>query len=140
MPKKPPDDVEKPLPAWVASACTRCGKCCLDEHYMLTLSATDEDVARWEEEGREDILQYVDTVKPGTHDLWIRDGEELARCPFVRKDKGKPTYRCTIYETRPEACRKYPVSAGQMVALGCEIVIELDSVVSSIRSIKPGQS
>ena len=140
MPSPPSDDIDPPLPAWVGSACTRCGKCCLDEHYMLTLSATDEDVARWEDEGHEDILQYVDTIKPGVHDLWIKDGEELARCPFVRKDKGKPTYRCTIYETRPEACRKYPVSVAQMVALGCEILVEIDSLVATIKSVKTDRS
>jgi hypothetical protein len=52
-------------PAWVASACTRCGKCCTNEHYMGTLSATEADLNRWHSEGRTDILKYADVIAPG---------------------------------------------------------------------------
>lgn len=89
--------------------CTRCGKCCTNKNYMGTLSATEEDVQRWTKEKRWDILQYVDVMTPGFGgDLWIPEsGEELLRCPFVRKDRNLPTYKCTIYETRPQVCRDY---------------------------------
>jgi len=42
-------------------------------------------------------------------DLWISPttGEERPRCPFVRKDSNRLTYRCTIYDTRPQVCRDY---------------------------------
>ncbi len=88
--------------------CIRCGKCCLYRHFMMTLSATSEDVSRWKREERYDILKYVSTISPDVHDLWVKNGEESHRCPFVRKDRGKPTYRCGIYETRPEVCKGYP--------------------------------
>lgn len=99
-----------------AKECTRCGKCCTNESYMGTLSATAADVARWTAERRWDILQFayvLDYGAPGTEpggaDLWINaeTGHEATRCPFVRKDRNRPTYRCTIYETRPEVCRDY---------------------------------
>lgn len=52
------------------------------------------------------------------HDLWIdqsRDDYEASRCPFVRKDRGQPTYKCTIYATRPQVCRAYvPWAAGSI--------------------------
>jgi len=99
------DAVEETVPAWFVAACTRCGKCCLNEHYMMTLTATARDVARWRREGREDILRYAAKVGPGFYDLWIDDGIELSRCPFLRKERSAATYRCTIHETRPEACR-----------------------------------
>ena len=109
-------------PDWIASACTRCGKCCLNKGYMLTLSATAKDVARWRKEGRDDILRHVDQVSPGVYDLWFDDGWELGRCPFLRKDRGAATYRCKIHDTRPEQCRSYPATYGKMVADECEII------------------
>lgn len=124
-------------PAWIASACTRCGKCCLNEHYMMTLTATAQDVARWRREGQEDILRYVARVGPGLHDLWVDDGIELSRCPFLRKNRGVATYRCTIHETRPEACRSYPVSYEQMVADECEIIDAIRSAAEAIARALP---
>lgn len=119
---------EPALPAWVGAACTGCGKCCLDESYMGSLPASVADVRRWKKEGRHDILQYVAHVHDGIYDLWVIDGIELLRCPFVRKNRGQQTYRCTIHETRPDACRNYPVTASQMLEIGCEIVEELERV------------
>lgn len=93
--------------------CNRCGACCTNESYMGTLQATGKDVQRWIDEGRWDILQYAqifwetDGNTPLFADLWIKDDIDAKRCPFVRKDRGKPTYRCMIYETRPQVCRDY---------------------------------
>jgi Fe-S-cluster containining protein len=112
------------LDALIPSLCTRCGKCCLNESYMGTLSATPDDVARWHEQGRTDILQWE-----SLGDLWVDDdGRECSRCPFLRKDRGKATYKCRIYDTRPAACRDYPQSYEQMVHDGCEIVGELQKL------------
>lgn len=85
---------------------------------MLTLRATEDDIARWEAEGRDDILAYE-----SLGDLWIKeDGTECTRCPFLRRDRGAPTYRCRIHDTKPHTCANYPVSYDQMVQDGCEIV------------------
>jgi Fe-S-cluster containining protein len=71
---------------------------------MGSLSATDEDVARWKREGRDDILRFV-----WMNDLWVEaDGKEWERCPFVRKIAGTKRYNCRIYDTRPQVCRDYP--------------------------------
>ena len=131
----PQDD--QPVPRWLAAACTRCGKCCIDASYMLSLPATKSDIRRWRKEGRDDILEYVDFVGAGEYYLWVKDGVDLPRCPFVRKDRGKPTYHCTIHETRPEACRGYPVRVHQMIELGCEIVGEIEAVALAISRAKP---
>lgn len=127
---------DQPVPRWLAAACTGCGKCCIDANYMRSLPATKSDIRRWRKEGREDILEYVDFVGGGVYSLWVKEGVESSRCPFVRKDRGKPTYHCTIHETRPVACRGYPVTAGQMVKLGCEIVGEIESVALKISLAK----
>ena len=115
----------------IPSLCTRCGKCCLPESgYMDTLSATTADMRRWRREKRADILAYADDFgrTSGGADLWFKpDGRECSRCPFVRRERGRQTYRCGIYETRPEVCRDYPISYEQMELIGCEIIGELEA-------------
>jgi len=127
---------DQPVPRWLAAACTGCGKCCIDTNYMRSLPATKSDIRRWRREGREDILEYVDFVGAGVYVLWVKEGVESSRCPFVRKTRGKPTFHCTIHESRPEACRGYPLTAGQMVKLGCEIVGEIEAVALRISFAK----
>jgi Fe-S-cluster containining protein len=98
----------------LAKPCSRCGKCCTSSSYMGTLSATEEDVHRWIREKRWDILAWTwlfydrDGI-PDCADLWVspKTGIEAERCPFVRKERGRNTYKCTIYDTRPEVCRDY---------------------------------
>jgi Fe-S-cluster containining protein len=140
---RPPGSVAAVLdvPTWVASACTRCGKCCTNEHYMQTLSATEADLNRWHAEGRTDILKYADVIVPGAGaDLWVTsEGKELSRCPFLRKDRKGGKYKCRIYETRPEACRGYPHSVLQMIRDECEILVELDKMTGALKKArKPG--
>lgn len=91
--------------------CKQCGKCC--RKYIGTLKATSEDIERWRREGREDILKYVDIYefdgKTLGGDLWFnpKTGEEMRKCPFLRKRKGK--FFCLIHSTKPEVCREYPL-------------------------------
>ena len=100
-------------------SCTQCGKCCTNESFMGTLSASYEDVERWEVEGRDDILAWE-----SAYDLWIspRTGYEASRCPFVRKVRGQEKYKCMIYDTRPEVCRQYPTRVDHMAFVGCEML------------------
>lgn len=111
--------------------CTQCGRCCTYDRFMLSLQATAEDVQRWIEEGRDDILQYCDMItSPVTGaDLWIspRTGNEMPRCPFVRKRRNLPIYDCRIYETRPEVCREYPKEVHHMQSVDCEMLEDGDT-------------
>jgi Fe-S-cluster containining protein len=120
--------------------CTQCGKCCTNANFMGNLSATAEDVERWEDAGRHDILEWVSIFTDGDErilsgDLWIspRTGEEVGRCPFVRKVRGQERYECTIYDTRPETCRKYPRGIEHMKSIGCEMLEagDTDAVVKA---------
>ena len=107
-------------------ACTQCGRCCTNPHFMLTLSADVEDVGRWYLQERWDILQYLE---PPLLDLWISPttGDELPRCPFVRKRRGQDVYDCRIYETRPTVCRNYPSNVSHMKAVDCEMLEDGDT-------------
>lgn len=125
------------LPDLICFICHRCGKCC--DWGGPSLSATKNDIKRWKKEGREDILRYVEFIrvkacpkcKKGfppnekicnicgvklrwetiVTDLWFDPvtGEELQRCPFLRKVRNRSEYRCKIHETKPETCRDSPI-------------------------------
>ena len=97
----------------MSKPCSQCGRCCL----MLgaEITATQEDVARWVKEGRQDILRYADVYETLGADLWFspKTGDEIGRCPFVRKHPNRNTYFCKIYDTRPQVCRDYEPFSGE---------------------------
>jgi len=110
--------------------CNDCGKCCIQGGHG-TLSATDEDITRWEEEGREDILSRVDIFDFGdgkkTGDLWFYPykhptlgGDEMSKCPFLRKLPNQWKFKCMINDTKPATCRKYPIDKEDMENYDCE--------------------
>lgn len=97
--------------------CLRCGELCNNQREVQR-----EDIERWMNKLRYDILEYVD--------CWLKNGrcfhlsdllqpcEECwggiiitlsssGRCPFLRKVKNKPYYKCRIHDTSPETCRGY---------------------------------
>lgn len=87
--------------------CERCGWCCVSLGGIL--SATREDLERWERERRQDILAKCDApIFEGAEevDIWLdKDGEIAHICPWLRKDKTK--WKCIINDTKPEVCKKY---------------------------------
>ena len=120
--------------------CTQCGRCCTNPHFMGTMEASASDIARWRKDDRQDILQYADVHdwKPGSAgeamgfafaDLWMspRTGNDMLRCPFVRKVRNQDRYTCTIYDTRPEVCREYPTNVSHMQFVNCEMLEDGDT-------------
>lgn len=107
-------------------ACTQCGRCCTHSGFMGSLQASGSDVKRWRRQGRYDILKWVAILGGPADpwgDLWIDpDGHERGRCPFVRKIRNQEKYTCTIYDTRPEACREYPLAVSHMLTVNCEML------------------
>lgn len=85
--------------------CKRCGTCCLAD--MLDYSA-EEELERWEQEGRQDILAILRQhhgVWMGDHLVSADDGRTFRGCPFLEWEGGLS--RCAIYETRPRVCRSF---------------------------------
>ncbi|HOO70713.1 MAG TPA: YkgJ family cysteine cluster protein [Spirochaetota bacterium] len=84
--------------------CTRCGSCCNAD---MTTFAEENDIRRWKDEGRGDILDALS----GCEKVWAGDrivlssGKKLGSCPFLRRESGMS--RCLIYETRPAVCRRF---------------------------------
>jgi len=97
--------------------CIQCGHCCLNLYDSYCTTAYEEDLVRWEEEGRWDILDYIEFG-----DLWIspRTGEEVTRCPWLRKLPKMKKYICRIHDTKPKHCRDYPKSKKHAQRTGCK--------------------
>ena len=106
--------------------CKQCGNCCLKLRDAVEICATDKDMRMWEREGREDILEWVDPIPIGeskfVYDIWISPvtGEDVQRCPWLRKLRGKDKYFCRIHDVKPEHCRKYPKSRKHAGQTGCK--------------------
>ena len=67
--------------------CKQCGNCCLNLYDAFSTSATEDDIRMWQDEGRNDILEWVDPISLGNdhfiYDIWIspNTGEDIQRCP-----------------------------------------------------------
>lgn len=91
----------------------------------MPLIASVSDIEMWEDNGREDILDWVDTiVLEGivcSYDIWIdpESGEEAHSCPWLRKIADTEGYQCSIHTVKPEVCRKFPTSRKHAEDVGC---------------------
>lgn len=107
-----------------AFQCRQCGHCCLNLGDAIATCATEADVRRWEAAGRDDILAWVDPIAVGdesVYDIWVnpKTGEDVHRCPWLRKVRGVERYVCRIHDLKPEHCRKYPQSRRHAVETDC---------------------
>jgi len=101
-------------------SCTQCGSCCLYLNAYYTC-ATDEDIALWIANERDDILEWVDEIVPGIYDIWIspRTGDGVGRCPWLRKLPRQERYICRIQGVKPGICKNYPLSEQHAKETGC---------------------
>lgn len=90
-------------------SCKLCGSCCRERAIMLY----DEDVERIESSGfsgfyeRASDLELYLTGAPYRMKL-----KEDGSCFFLRSDN-----KCSIYEIRPDTCRRYPFIIGEDFSL-----------------------
>ena len=103
--------------------CRQCGQCCsiLDYHREVT----EEDVTRWQELGRSDILRWVSVFEgednKKSYTIWTTPGStELAEgCPFLKRISSENRSVCLIQDVKPGICRQYPSSRKHAVMTGC---------------------
>ena len=94
--------------------CKRCGNCCLNLTDAFQCCVDQEDVEMWEKNERADILEWVDPIDVGhgekVYDIWIspKTGEDVPRCPWLRKLPKSNKYSCRIHKVKPKVCREYP--------------------------------
>lgn len=97
--------------------CTKCGHCCLNLGDAYCTSCDSGDYDRWVNEKRQDILEYIECG-----DLWFSPitGDEVERCPWLRKVRNKEQYNCQINNTKPKHCREFPKSKRHALLCGCQ--------------------
>ena len=113
--------------------CLQCGECC--RQFCDGVYAVQEDLLRWVDEGRTDILERFEVLQEsgwanasqlGKKDILALTDETFplvnpktgrsyrGRCPFLRKRYGKNEYYCRIHPTRPWVCAEYqPWTGGE---------------------------
>jgi len=120
--------------------CNQCGKCCI-KYSNGGLSVSQSEIDLWEL-FKPDIYQYVSNGK-----IWVdpKTGEQIERCPWLRKEPNQEKYTCDIYYDRPDDCRLYPTSIEEMERDVCEMLepgdfkdkkqaqIELDKLMEDSR-------
>ena len=97
--------------------CNQCGKCC--ENYSNGgLSASENDIEFWEV-FRPHIYNFV-----SGGNIWVDPdtGNQIKRCPWLRKLPNQGKYVCDIYYDRPDDCKHYPVTIEQMIKDECEML------------------
>jgi Fe-S-cluster containining protein len=107
--------------------CEQCGKCCRNIVGAYCTSLAEEDIVLWRKEGRDDILEWVRFIPLGPEpdqaiaDAWFnpRTGDEVKRCPWLRKLPHKNKYICRIHDVKPKHCRDYPTSNECAGEAGC---------------------
>ncbi|MDW8035330.1 MAG: YkgJ family cysteine cluster protein [Candidatus Korarchaeum sp.] len=95
-------------------SCKLCGSCCRDRAVMLY----EEDLRRIEEVGFSDFHERTSELEYYlTGASYRMKLKEDGSCVFLSGD-GK----CSIYELRPDTCRRYPFIVGEgfiLVSLSC---------------------
>jgi len=97
-------------------SCKQCGNCCINLSGAFITCADEDDIDRWEKMGRSDILEWVAYLPLGgnsfVYDIWIdpKTGEDVQKCPWLRKLPKKDKYVCRINDVKPRHCREYPKS------------------------------
>jgi Fe-S-cluster containining protein len=95
--------------------CTRCGRCCLAN---ISALVSEDDMDRWKEEKREDILHIIERQNAtwaGDHLISASDGHYIHGCPFLEWIESH--YSCSIYTTRPLTCRNYEPGSSNLCPL-----------------------
>jgi Fe-S-cluster containining protein len=86
-------------------ACLRCGRCCRDP---FSRYVSPEEVARWKEEKRTDILAAIEEEQRcWEEEQGLAGLSRFKPCRFNKPmgDGGRTV--CLIYETRPRVCREF---------------------------------
>lgn len=89
--------------------CGACRRCC----QSTLVRATKQDVKRWKQQGRYDIILCLETWM-GTNAYLIHK-KDKDECIFLTEEG------CEIYETRPKVCRDFPKSQRQVEHFNCRL-------------------
>ena len=95
-----------------SGGCDCCGRCCT--YFGGHLHASDHDLKRWHQQGREDLLSRVNRLGW----IWVdpETKQMLDPCPFLEQ-ADEQRWICSINDTKPDICRDYPTMAHEFRCL-----------------------
>ena len=106
--------------------CKQCGACCKTPSNAFSICANEEDVQLWEKEKREDILDWVESIKVRggeyVHTIWVDPAKKLdvTRCPWLKKLPFQNKYMCQIHDAKPARCMQFPKSKKDTEEIDCK--------------------
>jgi Fe-S-cluster containining protein len=86
----------------VTEICKKCGECC--KHYPFVELSAKEIVVLEEATGLD--ADVFTNAKGKVVEEYFLQFQENGNCFFLNENNG--CFFCSVYEARPEACRKYP--------------------------------
>jgi hypothetical protein len=99
----------------INNPCWPCANCCTN--VIIRIKA--EEINRWKDENRYDILLCLEEITEGAVFVIRKKNGE---CIFLT-EKG-----CSIHSTRPEVCRKFPMSKKHAEGFNCKLKDNLKKV------------
>jgi Fe-S-cluster containining protein len=105
--------------------CRCCGHCCLSLIDAYNGCVSDDDLDRWHQHDRFDILAWVQTLDLGPtnklHAAWVdpETGDDVERCPWLIDRLDRKGHLCGIEEIKPDHCRAYPEHRRHAESTGC---------------------
>lgn len=103
--------------------CIQCGHCCRTLNYRDGCNL--DDYTRWRELGRDDILDWVGTVRENGRviacRIWMQPGTNQYAdvCPWLKPVDQSGLSLCAIHDVRPTICRQYPGTRKHARMTGC---------------------
>jgi len=113
--------------------CRCCGQCYLTLIDAYNGCVSDEDLERWRQLGRDDILAWVTTLDLGPtnklHMAWVdpESGDDVERCPWLIDRLDQKGHLCSIEKVKPDHCRAYPEHQRHAESTGCKAYYGKDS-------------
>lgn len=103
--------------------CTHCGNCCRNAFKGDRVEVSCEEVELWRKYGREDILEWVETVADygqTNYYIWVdpKTGEAVKQCPWLvcKNDESL----CSIHDVKPEYGKSFPVEKEHAFSIHCQ--------------------
>ncbi len=100
--------------------CKRCGRCCL--RVSLSVTVPPEDIEKWKNAGRFDILDWLSVLPGGSADIWLNkysgDDNLPINCPWLQKDDNN-NLSCAIQMLKPTCCYVYGHDESHAIETKC---------------------
>lgn len=107
--------------------CTKCGICCMLEDFLTAGEINAKP------EGHPEVRAKMKALSEALGEMWLADEAKYDNhiahtpCPFLINNA------CSIYEIRPDGCRRFPNTTFGMQTQDCEPLTRFKTQLSTLR-------